>query len=307
MKKAIVTGSNGFLGCALCKQLSQQGVEIIAIVRDKEEDISEIQFLSGLRIIYCDLSEFIILPDLIPDRDVDVFFHLAWIGSAGLLRSNDDIQIKNIRYTCDTVKACYALRCKRFVFSASLMEYEIHALMDSDKTPGINTLYCSAKLAADYFARTLAGSMNIAFLCAMITNIYGPGEISPRLINNSLRKMLAGEHCSFSAGDQIYDFIYITDAAKAFVAIGEKGLSNRVYYIGSLSPHPLKEFLCQMRDQVDPHIEIGLGEIPFNGVQLNYREFDIEALKRDTGFEPSVDFINGIRHTIAWLRGNGHG
>ena len=109
----------------------------------------------------------------------------------------------------------------------------------------------------------------------------------------------------FSAGEQMYDFIYITDAAKTFAAIGEKGIRNRTYYIGSPEPKPLKEFLLAMRDCVDPGMEIGLGELPFSGVSLTYREFDIHAVEKDTGFVPEVSFEEGIRKTAAWIREEG--
>lgn len=304
MKKAIVTGANGFIGTALCKELSKQGVSVIAIVRNEEENISNIERLNGIRIVYSDLSEFKNLNEKISDRDIDVLYHLAWVGSAGPLRGNADIQFNNIKYTCDTVEACSKMNCKRFVFASSIMEYEIEAVMATDATPGINTLYSSAKVSADYMARTIAGSLGVDYIRAVISNIYGPGELSPRLVNTSIRKLLKGEHCAFSAGEQTYDFIYIDDAAKTFVAIGEKGVENRTYYIGSQNPRPLKEFLCELRDQVDPNIEIGLGEIPFNGISLTYTEFDIHAVKNDTGFVPSVTFTEGIKNTIEWIKEN---
>ena len=302
MKKAIVTGANGFIGTALCKELSLQGIEVIAIVRNEEENIDRIKNLIGLRIIYCDLSDFRNLYEYISDRDVDVFYHLAWVGSAGPLRGDSDVQMNNVRYTCDTVKACANMNCKRFVFASSIMEYEIEAVMATDATPGINTLYSSAKVAADYMARTVAGSLGVDYIRAVISNIYGPGELSPRLINTSIRKMLNKEHCSFSPGEQLYDFIYIDDAAKTFVAIGDRGIANRTYYIGSQEPKPLKEFLKEMRDQVDPKIEIGIGDMPFNGVSLSYKEFDIYAVKNDTGFVPQTTFAEGIRNTVDWIK-----
>ena len=304
MKKVIVSGANGFIGTALCKELCNKGVEVIAIVRDEQEKIAGIQNLKGLRVVYSDLSEFNKLNEKIDDRDIDVFYHLAWVGSAGPLRGDSDIQMNNVKYTCDTVKVCKAMDCKKFVFASSIMEYEIEALMATDSTPSINTLYSSAKVAADYMSRTIAGSLGVEYIRAVISNIYGPGELSPRLVNTSIRKLLNGEHCSFSAGEQTYDFIYITDAAKAFIAIGDKGVSNRTYYIGSQNPKPLREFLIELRDQVDPSIEIGLGELPFNGVSLTYNEFDIHAVKNDTGFIPSVDFGTGIKNTIAWIKEN---
>ena len=304
MKKAIVTGANGFIGTALCRELSNQGISVIAVVRNEEENISNIENLKGLRVVYSDLSEFKNLNEKISDRDIDVLYHLAWVGSAGPLRGSADVQFNNIKYTCDTVKACSKMNCKRFVFASSIMEYEIEAVMATDATPGINTLYSSAKVSADYMARTIAGSLGVDYIRAVISNIYGPGELSPRLVNTSIRKLLNGEHCAFSAGEQTYDFIYIDDAAKTFVAIGEKGIANRTYYIGSQNPKPLKEFLCELRDQIDPNIEIGLGEIPFNGVSLTYNEFNVHAVKEDTGFVPTVSFAEGIQNTIEWIKEN---
>lgn len=302
MRKAIVTGANGFVGTAVCKELSEQGVEVIAVVHHSSEAISSIAENKGLRIVYSDLSDFGKLTKVIPDRDVDVLYHFAWVGSAGPLRGDADVQMKNVQYTCDTVKACADMGCGRFVFASSIMEYEIEATMATDSTPGINTLYCSAKVAADYMARTIAGSLGIDYIRAVISNIYGPGESSPRLVNTSIRMMLNGEHCAFTAGEQLYDFIYITDAAKTFAAIGQKGKPNLAYYIGSQKPRPLKEFLCELRDCIDHNIEIGLGEIPFNGVFLTYREFDIHAVKNDTGFVPEVSFSKGIKNTVAWIK-----
>ena len=305
MKKAIVTGANGFVGTAVCRELAGRGVQVIAVVRHPEEVIRGIESVPGIRIVYADLSGFRHLAEVIPDRDIDALYHFAWVGSAGPLRGDADVQMRNVQYTCDTVKACAEMGCGRFVFASSIMEYEIEATMATDATPGINTLYCSAKVAADYMARTLAGSLEVDYIRAVISNIYGPGEMSPRLVNTSIRKMLRGEHCAFSAGEQMYDFIYITDAAKTFAAIGEKGIRNRTYYIGSPEPKPLKEFLLAMRDCVDPGMEIGLGELPFSGVSLTYREFDIHAVEKDTGFVPEVSFEEGIRKTAAWIREEG--
>lgn len=303
MKKVIVTGANGFVGAALCKTLSEEGISVIAIVRNDEvKNIDQIKDISNIKIVYCNMSDFRNLSNYIEDRDIDVLYHLAWVGSAGPLRGDSDVQIKNIEHTCDTVRACADIKCKKFIFASSIMEYEIAAAMETEAAPGINTLYSSAKVAANYIARTVAGALGIDYIRAVISNIYGPGETSPRLINTSLRNLLDGKHCAFSAGEQTYDFIYITDAVKSFIEIAKSGVANRTYYIGSQNPRPLKEFLGEMRDAVDPKIEIGLGEIPFNGVSLTYKEFDINAVKNDTGFVPSVSFEEGIQKTIAWIK-----
>ncbi len=306
MKKAIVTGANGFVGSAVCRELSANGIQIIAVIRNENENVGAIKNLPNLRIVFCDLSNFIRLSDLIPDRDVDVLYHFAWVGSAGELRGNLDTQIRNIQYSCETVKACAELGCKKFVFAASIMEYEIAARMETDTKPGISTLYCSAKIAADYMARTIAGDLEIEYVRAVISNIYGPGENSPRLINTSIRKLLKGEHCSFSEGNQRYDFIYITDAAKMFVLLGASGKSNKTYYIGN-EPKPLKDFLLKMRDVVSPGAPIGLGEIPSDGVTVDYSHIPVYAVWEDVEHFPTVCFEDGIIQTAEWIKENEYG
>lgn len=302
MKKAIVTGANGFVGSAVCKELSHQGAKIFAIIKDENENVDNIKNIPELQIVYCNLSNIKNLPLLILDRDFDVFYHFAWVGSAGPLRGDFDVQINNVKYSCDAVKACAELDCKRFVFASSIMEYEISKVMKTEKIPGISTLYSSAKIAADYMSRTVAGSLNIEYIRAVISNIYGPGETSPRLINSSIRKMLKGEHCSFSTGDQMYDFIFITDAAKIFALLGSKGKSNKTYYIGSLKPQPLKSYLKRMRDVIEPNIEIGFGEIQFDGISVDYDAFNLNSVLEDTGYSPTVSFEMGIKETVNWIK-----
>lgn len=304
MRKVIVTGANGFVGTAVCAELVKRGIDVIAVVRRQNE--KDISFLldNACQTVFCDLSEYDLLSEMIPDRDIDAFFHFAWEGSAGISRSDANIQINNIKSSCDAVKTAAVLGCRKFIFASSIMEYEINKFMSTEQTPGCNTIYCSAKVAADYMARALSGELEVDYIRAVISNIYGPGELSPRLINQSIRKMLAGEHCSFSAGEQLYDFIYIDDAAKSFAEIAEKGVTNRTYYIGSTHPRPLKEFLLEMRDCIDPELQIGLGEIPFGGVSLDYTELDIDAVRKDTGFTPELSFSEGIKKTIAWMKEN---
>lgn len=302
MRKVIVSGANGFVGTVLCEELSKQSIEVIAIVKNRNSNIERLKDIQDVRIVYSDLSNFKNLDHMIVDKDIDVFYHLAWNGTAGTLRSDSDVQLNNVRYTCDAVRACHRMKCKKFVFAASIMEFEIEALMRTELTPGSNTIYSTAKITADYMARTISGTLDIEYIRALISNIYGPGETSPRLINTTIRKLIKGEHCAFSSGNQTYDFIYITDAARAFVAIGEKGRANKTYYIGSQDPRPLKEFLYELRDQVNSTIKIGLGEIPFSGVSLTYTEFALDAVERDTGFKPTVTFKEGIRNTIDWIK-----
>ena len=72
MKKVIVTGANGFIGSALCRALSENGISVIAVVRNEDDDIETIKDIQNLKIIYCDISNFKNLSKYIRDKDVDV-------------------------------------------------------------------------------------------------------------------------------------------------------------------------------------------------------------------------------------------
>ena len=304
MKKVIVTGADGFVGNAVIDKLYRSGAFVYAVVKEGVEYELKDTMKDRIKIIHCSMENYKKLPELINDINIDSLYHFAWIGTSGQLRGDYEIQMQNVINSCDLIIAAKKLLCNKIIFSASIMEYEVYSAINSGKTIGINSLYSIAKLSADFFMRSLANNIGVSYIRAVISNIYGPGEKSQRLINSSLRKMLNGEHCSFSPGNQIYDFIYISDAAEAFECIGNMGVNNRTYYIGSLNPRPLKEFLIEMRDAVDPDIKIGLGEIPFEGVSLSYDEFDIYALKNEMGFVPNTDFKTGIINTINWIKEN---
>lgn len=100
----------------------------------------------------------------------------------------------------------------------------------------------------------------------------------------------------------MYDFIYITDAAKAFRLIGEKGRSGRTYTIAQGQVQPLKYFLMTLRDIVAPDTDPGFGELEFNGIYLPAESYSIEQLQADTGFVPDVSFEEGIRRTAEWIK-----
>ena len=303
MKNVIVTGANGFVGTHLCAELASKGIRVIAVIKEGTYE-DAVRRIDGVEVVYCDLCEISSLRDRIRVTEpIDAFYHLAWQGTAGDMRGDYKAQLNNAEWACDAMCVAHDMQIPRFVFASSIMEYEVGKLMESDICPPVSTIYSSAKVVANYMLKALAGKLGITYLRALISNIYGVGEVSPRLVNTSIRKMLRGEHCAFSAGEQLYDFIYVTDAARALRMIAERGINGRTYYIGS-EPKPLKEYLLELRDRVVPSIEIGLGELPFQGVTLQYTEFDVGALKRDTGFCPELSFAEGIDQTIAWIKEN---
>jgi nucleoside-diphosphate-sugar epimerase len=122
------------------------------------------------------------------------------------------------------------------------------------------------------------------------------------MVTSTLKKLLRGESPSLTKGEQQWDYLYSRDAAKALLAAGERGVSGKVYCIGSGQARPLKEYITIMRDRINPDITLGFGEIPYGEKQVMYLCADISELTTDTGFIPETDFETGILETIHWLQ-----
>jgi UDP-glucose 4-epimerase len=306
MKKAIVTGATGFAGGWLVKELVSQGVKVIAVVRSEKSDVTLLKQHDNVRIVVCPLAEIINLPSMISDDDIDVFYHFAWAGTSGTERADIKLQLSNVQAVCDAVKSASEIGCAKFVNAGSIMEYEAMQYIPLDGiTPGAGNIYSTAKLAADFMAKTLAASLKLPYVTAVISNIYGPGERSARFINTTIRNFLNKERTAFTQGEQLYDFIYASDAARAFYLVGESGKPYTSCYIGNPIPYPLKDFIIRMRNVIDEGIELTFGEITFQGAMLKYTEFDTTKLHKELGFEPEITFEQGIEKTVQWIKRGG--
>lgn len=303
MRKAIVTGANGFIGSNLLKMMSDEQVRIYAIIKDKDEKIDHILGLPGVEIVYCDLDNINKLPKLISDRDIDVCIYLAWAGSFGDARANYKLQLQNVRYALETAVAIAEMGVKRFVGAGTLAEKDVlnYHLADG-ATPNAVSIYGIAKIAAHFMTKTECTRLGVEHIWCYLSNTYGIGNTTNNFVNMACRKMLKGEHTSFTAGEQTYDFVYITDTVRAIYAAADRGKANTAYYLGSGKERKLKEYIQVIRDTIDPSIELFLGEIPFNGIALAPEAYDSTKLTKDTGFTALVPFEDGIKWTVGWLK-----
>ena len=183
------------------------------------------------------------------------------------------------------------------------MEHETLAAAYKDGNhPGLGYIYGGGKLIAHVMSMSVAADIGIDLVWAEITNAYGVGELSPRFVNTTIRKIIHGEPLQFTAGTQNYDFVYIDDVARAFYLIGENGKPFCEYLIGSSQAKPLREFILEMKAAVAPEREFIFGDVPFTGTNLPLEKFDCSKTERDTGFRAQVSFGEGVRRTMEWLK-----
>ena len=301
--RAIVTGANGFVGSALVKKLIKEGHEVLAI----DISFAKPRFEPNKLVKTMELSieKIASLKECVKHGEYDTFYHFAWLGSAGPLRSDEKVQTRNALWTVDCLRVAHELGCKKFICAGTIMEFEVHEVMYAQGTkPATPYIYGVGKVLAHELCKPLANELGIDLVWSYITNAYGVGENSPRFINTTLRKIIAKEPLEFTSGMQNYDFIYIDDVAEAFYLLGLKGKANKAYLIGSGDAKPLREFIKEMCEENSKDNPPLFGNVPFTGVNVPLETFSIKELVEDCGFKPKVSFKEGTRLTLEWLKEN---
>jgi len=300
--KAIVTGADGFVGSYVVKELLSSGYDVLAI--DISEKPHRLEPNCHLQYFSHSIEDLSFLDQFASNKAVDVFFHFAWRGSAGEERSDEIIQLKNALSSAACLRKAAELGIRRFVMAGTIMEYETSQVVYAQGSrPGTPYIYGAGKTVAHEIMKPIANSLGIDLVWAYITNAYGVGESSPRFLNTTLRKIICNEPLEFTSAVQNYDFVYVTDVAKAFRLLGEKGKANRGYLIGSGDAKSLKDFILEIVKELCPNREVIFGAVPYTGVMTPLEDYSIEDIQNDCGFSPTISFREGVRKTYEWLKG----
>lgn len=307
MKKVLITGGTGFIGKWMIKELIKNNIEVIALVR--KNSVSNLGNLKDrIKIVECSFKDYSNLPEKIQEKDIDTLFHFAWAGVSGAELRDEEIQINNLKTTLDLVDSAKKMGISTFIGAGSLHEIEGIVEMGQDKViSNLGYMYKAAKISAHWMAKVKAENYGMRFFWPIITNTYGEGENSGRLINTIIRKIYKGEEMAVSEGKQLYDFVYISDVVKAFYLIAEKGKAGANYTIGSGNPKPLKCFFKEIEEVANEVIggtytRLDIGKVKDNIVFLPEEVFDTTSLKRDTGFIPEISFKEGVEKTVKWIK-----
>jgi len=300
VKRVLITGPTGSIGIALIKELIRQKIEVIAVCRNGSARIRNIPQHELVTIVECDLCQLLSL-DIAAVGRIDILYHFGWDGTFGNSRNNMQGQLQNIQYSLDAVELAEKLGCSTFIGAGSQAEYGRTENMLNAFTPTFpENGYGIAKLCAGQMTRILCQQKGIRHIWTRILSVYGPYDGEKTMIMSLIGTLLKSKKPSLTKGEQQWDYLYSKDAAKAMYLLGERGVSGKIYCLGSGRIQPLHTYIEKIRDRIAPSAELGIGEIPYAPQQVMYLCADIRELTGDTGFMPRYTFEEGIQETIDW-------
>ena len=226
MKKVIVTGADGFIGSHLVRYLSENSIEVYAIIIKNSLTKKRIEEIKNVHVIEASDDEYSFIAKFLPAQPV-AFFHLAWAGVAPEERDNINLQYSNIHMTMNAIKLAYKLKVKKFIMPGSTMEYtECDGEINEKAIPNPQNMYGAAKLAVRFFGASACRQYDIHFVYAVISSIYSADRIDNNVISYTIRKLLNKEKPSLTKLEQLWDYVYIDDVVNALYLLAIKNLSK---------------------------------------------------------------------------------
>lgn len=297
--KILVTGATSMIGIELCQSLINGGHTVIAVLRKDSIKEKKLIISEQLRCIYLNMEQYADLVNIVTES-IDAAVLLAWNGTRGEARNDEEIQVKNYEYNMDAVRALISLGCKKIISAGSQAEYGPWFLNESqteltETKP--NTAYGIQKLNFYSEALKICVKNQVVFIEPRIFSLYGPDDYEGTMVISILRKMLNNETCKLTECKQMWDFLYITDAIEAFIKLLEKECESGVYNLGYGISKPLKNYVEEMYDITQSSSTLQYGAIPYPVTGMVNIHPSVEKMKA-IGWSPVVTFKEGIQQIL---------
>ena len=309
--RALVTGARGFAASWLAKALLEEGAEVTSIDRDGASPTGlELQGIGGdVHDVVSDLRDYDAVLDLLRSDRIESVFHLAAQPIVGDANASPLPTFEaNIGGTWVLLEACREAGVERVVVASSDKAYGPHDQLPYTEDSALQPVfpYDVSKAATDLIARSYWHTYRLPVAVTRFANLYGGGERNfSRLIPETVTAVLDGRRPVIrSDGSPERDFLYVEDAASAYLAVAEAletaGVGGEAFNAGWGRPHPVREvidLICELGpNDVEPDYQ-GSGNPPG---EIDRQYLDSTKIRERIGWAPKVDLREGISRTLEW-------
>ena len=316
--RVLVTGSRGFVGSHLVKQLAGKGLKVLAFNRTPPQPL-DIEFLKpvieSVEFVTGDVTDARALEKVFSEYRIQGIIHSAAVNGEAQARKFPELTMRtNVSGTLELLMAANQARIKKFVFVGSGTQYgpraDLTPLNENDHCSP-RGIYSNAKQATEMMGIAYSRVASMNFVSVRISAPYGPMDRmdpAPTHVKFWCRAALDKTAVRLdTGGEHRRDFTYIEDAAKGIVAIYlADHLSSTVYNIASGQSYLLSEVIAILKQLVpDANLQIGGGLMEVNHPQVenSYRgPLDISRAATEFHFAPSYTLEEGIQEYVDWLR-----
>ena len=338
MKKTVlVTGSAGFIGANLVKELIKTtDYEIIGVdnlndyydVALKEYRLKEIESLNGdFTFIKGNIADRVLIDSLFDTYKFSIVVNLA--AQAGVRYSiiNPDVYIEsNMIGFYNILEACRHHSVDHLVYASSSSVYGSNKKVPystDDKVDNPVSLYAATKKSNELFAYAYSKLYDIPSTGLRFFTVYGPAGRPDMAYFSFTNKLIKGETIKiFNYGNCKRDFTYVDDIVKGIKLVMEKAPERKtgedglpippyaIYNIGNNNPENLLDFVEILSEELiraeilpadydfASHKEL----VPMQKGDVPVTFADTSALERDFGFKPSTSLRDGLRAFAEWYK-----
>jgi dTDP-glucose 4,6-dehydratase len=173
--------------------------------------------------------------------------------------------------------------------------------------------YSSSKAASDHLVRAWQRTYGLPCVVTNCSNNYGPFQFPEKLVPLMILNGLSGKKLPiYGKGDNIRDWLYVDDHARALVTVLKRGTVGETYNIGGVNEKTnvdVVHTICDLLDELVPHSSFAPHRSLISFVQdrpgHDHRyAIDASKIERELGWRPAETFESGIRKTVQWYLDN---
>jgi nucleoside-diphosphate-sugar epimerase len=298
--RILLTGANGFIGSQVAECFARDGHPLIFLLRPGSDESRIAHLVASASVIRGDISDLKAAADQIKAAQPEVCVHMAWYAEPGkYLTSLENVIL--LRSSIELALLLNSIGCKRFVGAGTCFEYATSdTKLDESSATDPATIYAAAKLSLFEFLERFAKTRGMSFAWLRFFYQYGPHEHPARLVPNVTLKLLRNERAPVSSGEQIRDFLHVSDVGRAACAVALSDLEGAVN-IGSGEPVSIREIVETIARITNRPDALDFGAFPQRAGDPPYICADNSRL-RSTGWKPRFDLQSGLTNTIDWWR-----